>query len=85
VLLAKHRVEGVLPGVVQGAIPAVLVALRVSGLVLQPQELQGDARTPQLAVDLAAIGYGPGLDARMGYGRIEQSLQGEEEAAFRYG
>jgi hypothetical protein len=72
----QDRVQGVLPCVVESAEPTVLVALGVGGLVLQPQELQGDSGTPELLVDMAPIGNRPGLDAGMRYGRIEQSLQG---------
>jgi hypothetical protein len=55
VLLAQHRVARLLPRAEAGDKLRVLVAVRVIGLVLEPQELERHAAPAQLLLDVAPL------------------------------
>jgi len=76
VFLAKDGIQGALPGVVEFAVPAVLVAVGMDGLVLQPKKLEGDALPAEFGVNGLPLREGTRAEGWRRGDRIQQRLQG---------
>src|SRR5919202_4954646 len=81
--LAQGGLEAREPVLVEVAEPGIAEAVGMAGLLLLPEEIEGDVRTCELATDLGPIGLGPGLGRQIRRGREEQRLEAEVIIEFR--